>query len=92
MKTLPAVAKPTSITTSQMIPKVTCRPWVATNVKKAERKALRVGPLPWATSPANSWISRAMKPAPSIAAIPGPAKCQWSSSDDEVTPASARLR
>jgi hypothetical protein len=29
--------------------------------------------------------------SPSLAAIPGPAKCHWSSSDGEVTPASARV-
>src|SRR5206468_11735882 len=32
--------------TSQMQPKVTCRPCVPTSVKKLERKALRCGPAP----------------------------------------------
>ena len=40
--------------TSQIMPKVTCRPWVPTRTKKADRKPLRWGVAPrwimWANS------------------------------------------
>ncbi len=44
---------------------VTCSPWQPTRAKKADRNALRSGPLPSAIILANSLTSRPRKPRPS---------------------------
>ena len=50
---------------SAIRPLVTWTPWVPTKVKKADRNALRDGPAPFATMPANSVASMNRKAAPS---------------------------
>ena len=60
----PWVITCTISTTSQMMPKVTCSPWVPTRVKNDDRKALRQGPAPSAIMWANSFSSRPRKAAP----------------------------
>ena len=54
-----------AMTAIQIRPKVTWMPWVPTKVKKAERKALREGPLPLVIMMRNSLASMTMNPKPS---------------------------
>ena len=61
----PLVATCAIMTASQSSPKVTCTPWQPTNVKNAERNALRSGVAPIMTMPANSLASSARNAAPS---------------------------
>src|SRR3984893_1403563 len=52
------------IVNSHRMPAETCNPWQPTSVKNADRNALRVGPAPRATRPANSLPSIVRKPRP----------------------------
>src|SRR3954453_19363065 len=51
---------------SQSRPAETCSPWQPTSVKNADRNALRDGPAPSETRPANSVTSSAMNMAPKM--------------------------
>ena len=61
----PLMATWAAMTAIQIRPKATWMPWVPTNVKKAERKALREGPLPPMIITRNSLTSMTMNPKPS---------------------------